>query len=122
MVTQGGREEDLARCRLAGCDEILLKPINRRLFVETARRLLTVAVRAAQRIGVRLEVRYGADRQKLLSNYSVNISTGGLFLETADPLPVDTPLALEFTLPGREEPIRCAGRVASRREDTPEWR
>lgn len=112
MVTQGGREEDLARCRQAGCDEILLKPINRHLFVDAARRLLAVAARAAQRVRARLEVRYGPDRRQLLSNYSVNISTGGLFLETDDPLPVDTPLALEFTLPSRQTSIRCAGRVA----------
>jgi len=112
MVTQGGREEDLNRCRQAGCDEILLKPINRHQFVETARRLLTIAAREAQRVGARLEVRYGTDQQHVLNNYSVNISTGGLFLETDDPLPVDTPLSLEFTLPGRELPICCKGRVA----------
>lgn len=112
MVTQGGREEDLARCRQAGCDDILLKPINRHLFVDTARRLLAVAAREAQRVTARLEVRYGPDRRQLLCNYSVNISTGGLFLETDDPLPVDTPLDLEFTLPSRQGSIRCAGRVA----------
>jgi len=112
MVTQGGREEELARCRQAGCDEVLLKPINRHLFIETARRLLAVAARASARFEARLEVRYGTDGQQLLSNYSVNISTGGLFLETADPLPVDTPLALEFVLPPREKPIHCRARVA----------
>lgn len=112
MVTQGGREEDLARCRQAGCDEILLKPINRHLFVETARRLLAIAARETQRIGARLEVRYGTGNQHLLSNYSVNISTGGLFLETDDPLPVDTPMTLEFDLPSRNSTICCKGRVA----------
>jgi uncharacterized protein (TIGR02266 family) len=112
MVTQGGREEDLARCRGAGCDEILLKPINRHRFVDTARRLLAIADREASRVGARLEVRYGTGQQQLLSNYSVNISTGGLFLETDDPLPVDTPLALEFTLPNRQLSICCTGRVA----------
>jgi uncharacterized protein (TIGR02266 family) len=112
MVTQGGREEDLAKCRQAGCDDILLKPINRHLFVDTACRLLAVAGREAQRVRARLEVRYGPGRRQLLCNYSVNISTGGLFLETDDPLPVDTPLELEFTLPSRQTAIRCNGRVA----------
>lgn len=112
MVTQGGREEDLARCRQAGCDEILLKPINRHLFVETARRLLAVTARETQRVRARIKVRYGTDRQHLLGNYTVNISTGGLFLETDAPLPVDTPLALEFNLPRRQTPISCAGKVA----------
>lgn len=112
MVTQSGRDDDLEKCRRAGCDDILLKPINRHLFVDTARKLLAVSARAAMRVSAHLQVRYGRDRQQLLSNYSLNISTGGLFLVTDDPLPVDTPLALEFTLPGREAPIRCTGRVA----------
>jgi len=112
IVTQGGHEEELARCRQAGCDDILLKPINRHLFVDTARRLLAVAARDAQRVRARLEVRYGPDLRHLLCNYSVNISTGGLFLETGDPLPADTPLDLEFTLPSRQTAIRCSGRVA----------
>lgn len=112
MVTQGGRDEDLTRCRQAGCDDILLKPINRHLFVETARRLLAVTARREQRVVARLEVRYGTDQQQLLSNYSVNISTGGVFLETGDPLPVETPLSLQFALPNRTAPICCQGRVA----------
>jgi uncharacterized protein (TIGR02266 family) len=42
----------------------------------------------------------------------VNLSSGGIFIETHDVLPVDTPLALEFTLPGSPRTIQCKGRVA----------
>lgn len=51
MVTQGGWDGDLVRCREAGCDDILLKPINRHLFMATARRLLQVVDRSEQRVG-----------------------------------------------------------------------
>lgn len=112
MVTHGGREEDLDRCRLAGCDEIVLKPINRHQFLETARRFLAIAARTAPRIKAKLQVRYGLHEEHLLSNYSLNISTGGLFLETSEPLQEDAPLVLEFVLPDRKDPIRCRGRVA----------
>ena len=112
MVTHGGREEDLERCRQAGCDEVVLKPINRHQFLETARRFLDVVTRAAPRVGARLKVHYGLDRESPLSNFSINLSTGGLFLETDAPLAEDTPLFLEFDLPERPEGVSCRGRVA----------
>jgi uncharacterized protein (TIGR02266 family) len=112
MVTQAGREEDIARCRRGGANEIVLKPINRHHLVETARRLLAVEDRREPRVTARLRVHYGPDPKLLLSDYSLNISSGGLFLETGRPLPVDTPLELEFILPAQPRAIRCRGRVA----------
>jgi uncharacterized protein (TIGR02266 family) len=112
MVTHGGRDSDLETCRAAGCDDILFKPINRHDLLETAHRFLQLADRAAPRIPAKLTVRYGQGMQRKLSDYSVNISTGGLFLETESPLPVDSNLQLEFPLPGRTEPVICQARVA----------
>lgn len=111
IVTQAGHEEDQERCRVAGCSDILLKPINRHLFVETARRLLGVSGRAQPRVPARLRVTYGAGGE-LLCDYTINISSGGLFLETAAPLPAETPLTLEFDLPQPRRLIRTFGRVA----------
>jgi uncharacterized protein (TIGR02266 family) len=58
-----------------------------------------------------LRVHYGAPPQELLQNYSVNLSTGGMFLETWQALPLDTPISLEFSL-GDDRTIRCQARVA----------
>jgi uncharacterized protein (TIGR02266 family) len=69
-------------------------------------------VRAAPRINARLRVSYGFRNRQLLADYTVNLSTGGLFLETEDPLPQGTPLELEFLLPEPERKIRCQGQVA----------
>jgi uncharacterized protein (TIGR02266 family) len=112
MVTQGGREEDLARCWDAGCDDIVLKPINRHHFVATARKHLQVVDRGAPRVKARVRIRYGSDPAKLLTDFSVNVSTGGVYIETLHVLAAETPLALEFLLPNRGEPVRCTGRVA----------
>ncbi len=112
MVTHGGREEDLERCRQAGCDEIVLKPINRHQFMETARRFLAIPARTAPRVEARLRVRFGISPDDLLEHFSINISTGGLFLETSRPLAENSPLFLEFFLPGLPEPICCRARVA----------
>lgn len=112
MVTQEGRKEDVERCRRAGCDEVLFKPINRRHFLETARHYLNVVTRSAPRVEARLRVQYGNALERLLDNFSINLSTGGLFLETTAPLDEGSPLFLEFLLPGRSTPVRCNGRVA----------
>ena len=111
MVTHGGREEDMARCRQAGCDEIIFKPINRHTFLAKAGRFLAIDERRETRYQAHLRVRFGA-AEELLTDYSINLSTGGLFLETANILPLDVPLAIEFLLPGNGDPIRCSARVA----------
>jgi len=110
MVTTAGKEEEQEKCRLAGCDDIMLKPIHRRIFLETVRRYLKVVERAAPRMPVRMQVMHG--NQKRLADYTVNLSTGGLFLETNHPLTQDEPLSLEFNLPGKEGPVTCRGLVA----------
>jgi len=112
MVTHGGRESDIELCRNAGCDDILLKPISRKQLLQTAHRYLQIVERCAPRIPAKLTVRYGQEMGSLLSDYSVNISTGGLFLETESPLPVDSLLQLDFPLPGRTNPVICQARVA----------
>jgi uncharacterized protein (TIGR02266 family) len=114
MVTGGGREEDFERCWQAGCDDIIVKPINPNQFIAMARKYLQVALRTAPRYANRLKVTYcsSGSRQQLLTDYTVNISTGGVFLETSAPLPVDTRLHLEIQLPGEENPLCARARVA----------
>lgn len=113
MVTHGGRDADLRRCRDAGCDDIVLKPINRHNFLNTARHHLSVQDREAPRIRARLHIQYGpAGQEQTLKDYTVNLSTGGVFIEADSPLPLDTPLQIRFDLPGRTTPIECQGRVA----------
>jgi len=112
MVTHGGRQADMDRCRDAGCDDLLLKPINRRQFLEAATRYMHMTERANSRVDAKLLVRYGAGMDRELNNYSLNISTGGVFLETSQPLPPGSPLSLEFNLPDRKEPIISRAKVA----------
>ncbi len=94
MVTSAGREEDLARCRSAECDEIVNKPINRHDFLATVHRFLKVVEREVKRYSAMLRVHYGVQSHDLLSDYSIDLSTGGLFLATDRPLPTDTALSM----------------------------
>lgn len=112
MVTQGVDENDFQRCWKAGCNDIISKPINRNYFMAITRKYLPVTERKSPRYTARLRVQYGLDSQTLLADYSVNLSTGGLFIETVSPLPVGTPLVIEFILPANGAVIECQGKVA----------
>ncbi len=64
------------------------------------------------RFKVRLAIFYGQKQQRLMTDYAVNMSTGGIFIETENILPVDTPLFVEFMLPASDLLIACEARVA----------
>jgi uncharacterized protein (TIGR02266 family) len=102
----------LMRCRKSGCDDVVTKPVNRHLFLQSVGRFLKIAARTPPRTRARLRVHYGTGTQRLLVDYSVNLSTGGVFIESSDVLPVETPLSLEFSLPEGQKTIRCRGLVA----------
>ncbi|HKJ04172.1 MAG TPA: TIGR02266 family protein [Geopsychrobacteraceae bacterium] len=112
MVTQVGRTEDLELCREAGCDDILLKPVNRQDFIRKSLRYLKLNEVPMSRIEARLEVFLNTEESRKLKNYSVNFSPGGLFLETDELEDVDTQLSLEFKLPETGAQMKCKARVA----------
>jgi uncharacterized protein (TIGR02266 family) len=64
------------------------------------------------RRNIRLAIYSGTDQQRLMTNYSVNLSTGGVFIEADDVLPVDTLLEIKFNLPDSDIVITCNARVA----------
>ena len=47
----------------------------------------------------------------LFSDFTRNINEGGMFIETDNPVPLDTVVNVQFQLPGRHDPIRASGRV-----------
>jgi uncharacterized protein (TIGR02266 family) len=114
MVTKGADDKAFERCWQAGCDDIISKPINPNYFLAIAKKHLNIQFRNLPRYVARLRIQYqsGADPGSVLSNYTVNLSTGGIFLETVDLLPIDSPLNIEFILPEGSKVIKCSGKVA----------
>ncbi len=68
--------------------------------------------RCEPRYKARLVIYYGKDQERLMRDYSINMSTGGIFVETSAPLPEDTGLYMKFMLPTLPAPITCRGKVA----------
>lgn len=111
MVTTKGRPQDVERCWKAGCDEILLKPINRTEFVATAQKYLQVPVRQ-ERYKAEILVQYGKDAENRLTDFTIDISSGGLFVCTENPLDVDDSLSICFLLTNPNREISCHAQVA----------
>ena len=112
MVTSAGSEEDRAQCLAAGCDEILNKPINRSQFLSISKKYLEIHERKEPRYAVHLKISFGEEKNMVLSEYSVNLNTGGLFLTSSTKLPVHTRLFMEFSLPETQMVVNCEARVA----------
>jgi uncharacterized protein (TIGR02266 family) len=66
--------------------------------------------RAQDRHPIRLQVEYEC-LEDFLTDYSANLSVGGMFIETARPLPLGTRFRLRFTLPGFDAPVDSEAEV-----------
>ena len=66
MITAGINEEDFEKSWQAGCDDIIVKPINRHYFNAIVKKYLPVVERTAPRYIARLRVQYRLDEETLL--------------------------------------------------------
>ncbi len=112
MIVTAGRPDEVEKCREAGCDDILFKPINHDEFLGIISRCLDLDVRKDNRLKAQIRVYYGEFPQKPLSEFSVDLSTGGVYVKTDFPLDVDENLTLRLTLPGQQSMVSCKARVA----------
>lgn len=112
MVTSAGSDVDRERCLAAGCDEIVTKPVNRSHFLSIAKKYLEVHERGEARYTVHVKIRYGKQMANVLTDYTVNLNAGGLYLSSSELFPVNTQLSVEFSLPGTDKAVCCQARVA----------
>jgi uncharacterized protein (TIGR02266 family) len=68
--------------------------------------------RSDPRFLARIAIFNGPYQKEVVSNYTVNVSSGGLFIETTKILPVDTMLLVKFKLPNMDTVIVSKSRVA----------
>jgi type IV pilus assembly protein PilZ len=66
--------------------------------------------RAAERLPIRMLVEYESSEDFLI-DYTANMSIGGMFIQTSNPLEVGTRFRLRFRIPGRDEPVDTIGEV-----------
>jgi len=112
MVSASGKEEDLDLCRSAGCDDYVTKPVDRKMFLEKARRFLNTVDRREPRISLRVEVACRL-KDQLMTVRSVDLSSGGVYLQCDMEVDEKEMMALSFVLATRDEPAVVAkGQIA----------
>jgi len=112
MTSSSGKGEEFERCRKAGADELLVKPISRHTFMATVNKFLDLEKRYNSRFGARFPVYYGFTSSEPFTGNSINLSTSGQFVETGSVSPIDTELVVKFLLPGTNTCIHCKAKVA----------
>jgi CheY-like chemotaxis protein len=98
MVTRL-READIARFKKSGANDFITKPIQANVLIEKTTALLGVPVRKSYRVIVNVSVTGEKEQSKFIAT-SVNISTGGILIETKKVLNVGDMVNCSFFLPG----------------------
>jgi len=110
MITSGGQPEYREQCSLAGCDDFLIKPLDREHFLEIAKRFIPSINRREKRISFNADVTILINHETLACTL-YNLSIGGAYVESDyQAIPRDV-LRISFTLPDGTK-IDCPGRVA----------
>jgi two-component system cell cycle response regulator DivK len=119
MITSATEVEDLERCRLAGCDLILAKPVNRSIFIRTGLRFLPGFDRVELRIPCLTLVVFRM-REKPHYGTSSNLSSSGIFIAFDGDVELDDMVRLSFIVPGADDDVvEVTGRIAWKNFGTP---
>ena len=112
LITSEGKEADRQLCLEAGCDDFLTKPLDRHIFLDSARRLLPSVDRRDMRGNCRFNVKFRAFGITL-SGFAANLSQNGLYLVADVAVAPGSQVDLIFALPDPVGAIiQVKGRVA----------
>jgi len=64
------------------------------------------------RAPISIRIQYQPPQKGIKEGFTAIMGGGGLFIDTVSPLPIGTPVNLEFGLPGQEGSFKVGGRVA----------
>lgn len=111
VLTARGSHAAVERCLDAGANGVLFKPVTRQDLCMRVEDLLYVAARRHVRTLVRLDVEASTGAGSCFA-HSVNVSAGGMLLETSEPLAKGDVLTVRFQLPFEDAPVVARARVA----------
>ena len=102
--------EMIERCREAGCDDILTKPVTQEKFLARVRRFVELREREEGRIPISLRLRYRS-RSGEVTAFTKDLSPQGTFIKTTVPLAVGARLKVTLQLSKKDEPLTLNAEV-----------
>lgn len=109
MICDKDEDEQTAIARQKGCDAILVKPLDRHSFLQVGRQFLAGIREHRQPSFFPLTFATGGEE---FHGKCLDISGGGMFVETHADIPAGTLVNLSFKLPTKEATqINCTGEV-----------
>lgn len=119
VVTSGTSADDHERAVRAGADDVVEKPLRRLSFLQAVNRFLKDRLRSQPRAELVTDVQISVDGQRC-SGRSLNVSRGGIYVESEQDFVPDTELSLEFSSPDGAYRFRPTARVAWRMPPKPD--
>ncbi|MDT8441492.1 MAG: response regulator [Desulfuromonadales bacterium] len=109
VCDQQGGEQQAEEARQAGCDDVLIKPLDRFRFLQAGRRFISAIREHRQPCFFTLSIEHMGTK---INGKCLDLSVGGMFLESQEDVPVGTTFKLAFKLPDRHAtPISCQAEV-----------
>lgn len=110
MVTTKNEPEYRERCSQAGCDDYITKPVTQRDLFEKIKKFIPVERRGFPRVLLNVTVE-STGRSMSFSDFTYDVSEGGIFVKTETPLDPGAQLELTFSLPDDEAALNVRGKV-----------
>ncbi len=112
MVVTTERDDDLLRCRRAGCDHIVSKPVDRSAFLSAGHRFLSDFDQIEMRLPCLTLVVFRLGKETFYGT-SANLSSQGMFVAYDGRVEPDDLVRLNFLVPGSNgKVVEATGRVA----------
>jgi len=117
LVCDPNQKEQEERAERSPCDAVLVKPLDRHQFLQVGRCFLDAIREHRQSCLIQVNVSINGEEIK---GKGLDISSGGMFVDSAEEIAVGSLVGISFKLPGSNPlPVACKGLVTwlNRRPD-----
>ncbi len=113
LVTTEGMDESVERCRQAGCDGFLTKPIDRQLFLEIGRKFLPDINRREKRVPCRIKVLFRLNNGENMCGTCIDLCTRGMYIASGYDVRMDDKVEVSMLVSGNSaDLVEAWGRVS----------